>query len=93
MEKAFDMADTLFADGREFLNGERLSYDDIVLSTNLSPLILPPEYGDSGTCPALEDLPSSSQAVVEKFRQRPAGQYALNLYKNYRLTPKVQARN
>ena len=90
VKKAFDAADAIFADGREFVNGDRLTYADLALACSTSPAIMPPEYGGSTTCkiyPPVEDLPDQLKELVAQFRERPTGKYVLKLFRNYRIKP------
>lgn len=84
LTEGLDQADLLFADGRRFINGEHFTYADIDFAVTVSPMIMPPEYSGSGLFPPLEKLPEHLRAIVEATRQRPTGQYVLNLYKTLR---------
>ena len=47
-------------------------------------MIMPAEYSGYGLFPSIEQLPNNLQSVIKETRQRPTGQYVLNLYKNLR---------
>ena len=74
--------DTLLADGRPFLAGDRFSAADLTLACMLAPFIMPPEYGIR--LPTLEELPGSIRETVEKFRNTLTGRHALRLYRDLR---------
>ena len=56
-----------------------------------SPVLLPPEYGIR--LPPPEQAPPQARADVDRFRQHPAGQFALRMFRNHRseqtITPTV----
>ena len=74
--------DTLLADGRPFLAGDRFSAADLTLACMLAPFIMPPEYGIR--LPTLEELPGSIRETVEKFRNTLTGRHAMRLYRDLR---------
>ena len=85
LHETFDNLDSIFSDNREFLNGERLTYNDMALSVNIAPTVMPPEYGGGGIFPLPNDLPQEVWQIISNFRQRPTGQYVLKLYQKCRL--------
>jgi glutathione S-transferase len=74
--------DERLADGRLYLVGDRLTLSDVALANALSPLVLPPET--EAPLPALAEMPPELQAVVKEMQSRPAGQFALRIYREYR---------
>ena len=85
LTEAYDRSDSFLSDGREFVTGDRLTYSDIALAVNAAPSLMPSEYGGGGIFPSVETLPSKVRDEVESFRQRPTGQYVMNLFEKYRL--------
>ncbi|MFO1394345.1 MAG: glutathione S-transferase C-terminal domain-containing protein [Steroidobacteraceae bacterium] len=86
--QSFATIDALLADGRRHLCGDRLSYVDITFASLAALALLPPEYtGRSlhGPPIAPADLDDAWRAEVEALRARPAGRYALALYRDHRL--------
>ncbi|MHB1241676.1 MAG: glutathione S-transferase N-terminal domain-containing protein [Gammaproteobacteria bacterium] len=73
-----DLVDELLADGRRYLVGDRFSAADLAFACMLAPLVLPDEYGV--TLPKIGELPEPMRPVIEEFRQRPAGAFALHMF-------------
>lgn len=90
MLQAFEQMDALLADGRTFLCGERLSVLDILFCGLAAPCVMTPHYGGGGIFPVFEQLPESMQPLVQAFRERPTGQYVMNLYAAHRQAPPGQ---
>ena len=78
----FDQVEAILADGREFLVGDRLTMADIGFAAMAMPAVWPPEF--SGGTPDLDQLPSALRDEILKLRTRPAGQFALKMYRKYR---------
>ena len=78
--------DSLLADGRKFLVGERFSAADLSLACMMAPFVLPRQYGI--TLPTLEEVPVSMQATVKEFRNTPTGRFALDLFETARCAQK-----
>jgi len=74
------------SDGRRFLVGDRLSVADVALATLAAPALLPAEYPPG--LPALGALPSEAAAQVRQWRETPAGQFALRIYREHRRAPR-----
>lgn len=74
--------DARLADGRRFLVGDRFSLSDMAFANALGPLLLPAEYG--GPLPTFAEMPPALQAIVTEMRARPAGQFALRIYREHR---------
>jgi glutathione S-transferase len=86
---AFDQVDALLADGRRYLIGDTLTFADITFASLGALAVLPPEYPGgrlSGRRLDLTELDPAWRAEVERFRQRPAGQFILRLYREERAT-------
>ena len=84
---AFDEVDRLLADGRRYLVGDALTFADITFASLGALAVLPPEYPGGplqGRRLGVEDLEPQWRAEVERFRQRPAGQLILRLYREER---------
>ena len=78
----FDEVDALLADGRAFLVGGAPTIADFGFAAMAVPAVWPPEYG--GALPPFERLPASLRAEITRFRERPAGQFALRMYREFR---------
>ncbi|MFO0557040.1 MAG: glutathione S-transferase family protein [Polyangiales bacterium] len=77
---------SMIADGRRFLVGDQLSVADVALATLSAPALLPDEYPPG--LPALDALPSDASAQVRRWRETPAGQFALRIYREHRRAPR-----
>jgi len=80
--QVMDAVDTRIADGRRYLLGERFSLSDMAFAVAAAPVVLPESYG--GPLPSLEDMPDEVKAVIDEMRARPAGQFALRIYRDHR---------
>jgi glutathione S-transferase len=74
--------DARLTDGRRYLVGNRFSLSDMAFANALAPLVLPPEYG--GPLPTFAEMPPEVQSVVTEMQARPAGQFALRIYRDHR---------
>tara|TARA_Y100001934_G_scaffold261896_1_gene335775 strand:+ start:1214 stop:1996 length:783 start_codon:yes stop_codon:yes gene_type:complete len=72
-------------DGSRYLVGERFSAADLSFACMAVPLVFPPNYGVP--LPGIEEFPSACVKVVEQYRQHPAGQFALRLFREHRPLP------
>ena len=70
--------------GREFLVGNRLTAVDLVFAAGTAPVTVPPEYG--APFPKISDMPEAMQATVRSVQATPAGQHALRIYREYRIS-------
>ena len=78
--------DSLLADGRKFLVGERFSAADLSLACMIAPFVLPRQYGI--TLPTLEEVPVSMQTTVKEFQNTATGSFALHLFETERCAQK-----
>ena len=78
--------DSLLADGRKFLVGERFSAADLSLACMMAPFVLPRQYGI--TLPTLEEVPVSMQTTVKEFQNTATGSFALHLFETERCAQK-----
>jgi glutathione S-transferase len=88
--ETFDEVDRMLADGRRYLLSDSLTFADITFASLAALAVLPPEYAGRslrGRRLTLDDLDAGWRAEVEAFRQRPAGQFVLRLYREERLRP------
>ncbi len=80
--ETFDRVEAMLADGREFLVGDRLTIADIGFAAMAMPAVWPPQFG--GASPDFDQLPTALRDHVIALRERPAGQFALKMYREYR---------
>jgi glutathione S-transferase len=78
-----DVSDRL-SDGRKYLVGDRFSAADLTFACLAAPLVAPPEYG--GILPDSSQLPKEMVSQMQVLKETIAGQYALRLYLEERLT-------
>ncbi len=78
----FDAVAERLEDGRAYLFGDRISAADISFACMAAPVLLPAEYGVR--LPTLEKVPAQAKADVTFYRQHPAGQFALRLFRQDR---------
>jgi glutathione S-transferase len=74
--------DDRLADGRRYLVGDRFSLSDMAFAVALAPLVVPGNYG--GPLPALSEMPPAMQSTTAELRARPAGRFALRIYRDHR---------
>ena len=70
------------ADGRPYLTGERFTAADLTFAALMAPVLLPERYG--AALPPPSQLNAEGAALVERYRQQPAGRFALRLYEHHR---------
>jgi glutathione S-transferase len=83
--RVFDEIDRRLSDGRPYLLGDRFGAADLAFAALASPLIAPPEYPLPGL--TLELAPPPYAAEIHAFRARPAGAFALRVYREHRKSP------
>lgn len=70
--------DTLLADGRKYLVGNKFSAADLTLACMMAPFVLPTQYGIR--LPTIDEAPQSMRETVREFRNTASGQFALRLF-------------
>lgn len=82
VDQIFDQVDALLSDGREHLVGDHLTAADITFAALAAPILLPDEY--CTTMPRGGEETSEIEAFVARYSARPAGQWALKLWRELR---------
>ena len=82
IEETFARVDALLADGRPFLDPRGLTLADVAFAVFASPAVLPPNC--PSPLPRIDDVPQAMRESIERWRARPAGQYAMRLYRDHR---------
>lgn len=82
IRRVVQAVDARLADGRRYLVGDRFSLSDMAFANALGPLVLPENYG--APLPTLAEMPPVLQSVVAEMRARPAGEFALRIYREHR---------
>jgi glutathione S-transferase len=83
----FDEVDARLADGRRYLLGDTPCFADITFASLGALAVLPGEYGGGHLAtrfPEVDTLPEPWRAEVRAFRERPAGQFILRMYREER---------
>ena len=75
---SFAATDARVADGRRYLNGDRMTLGDIALAAAAAPLLLPPGYGTP--MPALEQMPPAMRTLMDELRARPTAAFVRRFY-------------
>lgn len=82
IDDAFSDVEKRLADGRTFLVGDGLSAADITFASLAAVVLLPEQY--SAKLPQLDELPAEAQARIRAWREHPAGQFAMRLFRDHR---------
>jgi glutathione S-transferase len=73
------------ADGRPYLLGDSFSAADLIFSALAAPGLVPTvEEGFGAVLPAPETMPAAARALVQEFRDHPAGAFALRMFAQHR---------
>ncbi len=75
----FEQVSKLLADGRNYLVGDEFSAADLTFAALAAPIIQPPEHPI--TPRSLAELPIKMASEIKEFRETPAGQFVLRLYR------------
>jgi glutathione S-transferase len=82
IEAVFGEVESRLARGRRYLVVDRLTAADLTFAALAAPVVMPPEYG--WPLPDIDDGPPNLVALRDRLRSRPAGTFALRLYKEER---------
>jgi glutathione S-transferase len=82
VQRAFDAVAERLADGRPYLCSERFTAADLTFAALAAAVVVPPEYGVR--LPQPDQLPPHIARMVRRFREHPAGAYALKLFRTER---------
>jgi glutathione S-transferase len=79
---AVQNVDARLADGRQYLVGDRFSLSDMAFANALAPLVLPDPY--AALLPPFTEMPPFLRSLIAEIQSRPAGQFALRIYRDHR---------
>ena len=82
VRSAFDAVAERLTDGRRYLCGERFTAADLTFASLSAAVVVPPQYGVS--LPQPDILPALIARTVRSFREHPAGEYALKIFREER---------
>ena len=82
LEAAYAEVESMLADGRPFLVGNRFTAADLTFAALAAPLVFPPQ--GAFRMPELAELPADVREVIERWRARPASEFALRIYAAHR---------
>lgn len=82
VNRVFDEVALKVQDGRPFLMGDRFSAADLTFASLSAGVLIPDDYGV--VLPSLEELPDGMKEQVQIWRDHPAGQFALKMFREYR---------
>jgi glutathione S-transferase len=80
VERELDWLDTLLADGRPYLGGNRFSRADITAASLLAPLVAPRQHPTY----AAAVFPQAVAATMREWAERPALRKVRELYASWR---------
>ena len=82
IRSAVQNVDARLADGRQYLVDNRFSLSDMAFANALAPLVLPDAYAK--LLPSLAEMPPALRSLIAEIQSRPAGQFALRIYRDHR---------
>lgn len=82
ISSSFDEVAARISDGRRFLCGDCFSAADLSFASMAAPVLLPAEYGIR--LPTPDEAPVQARSDIRRFRNHPAGQFALRLFNENR---------
>jgi len=82
---SFDELSKRLQPDRRFLVGNELTVADLVFAAGTAPVTVPPEYG--APFPKISEMPAAMQATVTAVQATAAGKHALQVYRQYRISP------
>jgi glutathione S-transferase len=82
VEAIFNQTATFLEDGRSLHMGDRFSAADLTFASMAAAVLLPENYGV--TLPKLDELPAEMADQIYQWRQHPAGQFALRIFRDHR---------
>ena len=82
IEDTFGRLAQHLADGRRFLVGDRFTVADLTFAALAAPVLLPAEH--PVPFPPLEEFPEAARTQITAWRESPAGEFGLRIYRDHR---------
>jgi glutathione S-transferase len=82
VHEVFDLVEARLAKGGKYLVGDRFTAADLTFAALAAPILAPSEYG--WPLPRVEEGPPGLGRLIDRYRSRPAGTFALRLYREER---------
>jgi glutathione S-transferase len=73
----------VIGDGRRYIAGDRFSVADLTFAALAAPVVLPPNHPTQTF--ELSLFSQAAQDQIQRWRERPAGQFAVRLYEDDRV--------
>jgi glutathione S-transferase len=88
VDRELDDVAARLQDGRRYLLGDRFTAADLAFGALTAPVLAPPQYGTP--LPQPDDMAEPMASSVRRWREHPAGAFALRLYREERGTPSTR---
>jgi glutathione S-transferase len=82
IEDTFDRIAKHLADGRRYLIGDAFSVADLTFASLAAPILLPDKHPTK--MPTLGEYGDATRAQITKWRETPAGELGMRLYRDHR---------
>lgn len=82
VDRIFAEVEALLKDGRPYLTGDRFTAADLTFAALASVIVFPDGYARYAL--PLAELPANITSVVHRYREKPAGAFAMRMYAEHR---------
>jgi glutathione S-transferase len=84
IDATFDRIEKVIRDGRRYIAGDRFTVADLTFAALAAPILLPPNHPVQTF--ELSLFGPTARDQIEKWRERPAGRFAIRLYQDDRVS-------